>query len=70
MVRVEQGRRLTWAGLVQGLGGSNEREQGGRQQLRSLGGHKTRAMQNAGSSPAKTCSGFSSLPLVGIRSCN
>jgi hypothetical protein len=53
-----------------GVGGSNEREQGGRQQLRSLGGHKTRAMQNSGSFPAKTCSGFSSLPLVGIRSCN
>jgi hypothetical protein len=44
--------------------------QGGRQQLRSLGGRKTRAMQNAGSSPAKTCSGFSSLPLLGIGSCN
>jgi hypothetical protein len=44
--------------------------QGGRQQLRSLGGRKTKAKRNAGSSLAKTCSGFSSLPLRGIRSCN
>ena len=70
MVRVEQARRLTCAGLVRELRTRMSENQGGRQQLRSLGGRKTRAMQNAGSSPAKTCSGFSSLPLLGIGSCN
>jgi hypothetical protein len=57
-------------GQVKGLRTRMNGSQGGRQQLRSLGGRKTKAKRKASSSLAKSCFGSSSLPLLGIRSCN
>lgn len=70
----EKGKKLSWArsgqGLGLGVGLRMSKNQGGRQQLRSLGGRKTKAKRKACSSLANTCPSFSSLPFLGIRSCN